>query len=142
MPKREGGAQAGWSSASDVLRQVQEMSANLADAARNMVEEVSSSPAGRFAAPIARLGERTVELSTLWVEPMRAMLDEQQQFLDAVSTWAEEQKKLADRFAELARRHRELSQQTMNAITPVLDQADWLRGLSTRASGTKKSAST
>ena len=31
---------------------------------------------------------------------MRAVLEEQQEIIDMISAWAEEQRKLADRFAE------------------------------------------
>jgi hypothetical protein len=55
--------------------------------------------------PFAAWAERAAELSTMWVSPMRAVLEEQQDLIDAVSSWAEEQRKLADRFSELADRH-------------------------------------
>ena len=42
---------------------------------------------------MAQWGERTVELSTLWVAPVRAVLEEQQELIDAVASWAEEQRK-------------------------------------------------
>jgi hypothetical protein len=77
---------------------------------------------------MARLGERTAELSTLWVAPLRAMLEEQQELIDAVSTWADQQRELADRFATLSRRHRAMSEQLLASINPTLDHLDWLAG--------------
>ena len=115
--------------AADAFKRMQDLGAQLTGAARSMAENLTSSTAAApFAEPMARWGERTVELSTLWVAPMRAMLEEQQELIDAVASWADEQRKLADRFAELASRHRELTDQVLSAITPALDQVDLLAG--------------
>ena len=89
----------------DALRRVQELGAQLASAARSMSDAAAESQPASL--PMAQWGERAVELSTLWVAPMRAVLEEQQEIIDTIASWAEEQRKLADRFAELAQRHRE-----------------------------------
>jgi hypothetical protein len=129
MAERDQDAMSNPFSATEAFRRMQELGAELTGAARSMAEDFASSTAAApFAEPMARWGERTVELSTLWVAPMRAMLEEQQELIDAVSSWAEEQRKLADRFAELAQRHRELTEQVLAAVTPTLDQMDVLAG--------------
>ncbi len=116
-------------SGADAFRRMQELGAQLTGAARSMAENLTSTPAAApFAEPMARWGERTVELSTLWVSPMRAMLEEQQELIDAVASWAEEQRKLADRFSELAARHREMTEQVLSAITPALDHVERMTG--------------
>lgn len=116
-------------SGADAFRRMQELGAQLTGAARSMAENLTSTPAAApFAEPMAQWGERTVELSTLWVSPMRAMLEEQQELIDAVASWAEEQRKLADRFSELAARHREMTEQVLSAITPALDHIERMTG--------------
>jgi hypothetical protein len=128
-----------WFSTSDALRQMQNLGAQLTGAARSMAEELSNSPAGVLTEPMARWGERTAELSTLWVAPVRAMLEEQQDLIDAVASWADQQRKLAERFADLAERHRALTEQVSMALAPALDHADLLAGrTATKSSASKK----
>ena len=116
-------------SGADAFRRMQDLGAQLTGAARSLAESLTSSPAAApFAEPIATWGQRTVELSTLWVAPMRAMLEEQQQLIDAVASWAEEQRNLADRFSALAARHREMTEQVLSAITPALEQVERMTG--------------
>ena len=125
-----------WFSPADALRRVQELGAQLANAARSMSEAAAESQPASL--PMAQWGERAVELSTLWVAPMRAVLEEQQEIIDTISAWAEEQRKLADRFSELAKRHREQTEQVLAVLSPTLDNLDRLAGRKTA----KKSAST
>jgi hypothetical protein len=126
-------------SGADAFRRMQELGAQLTGAARSIAENLtSSSAAAPFAEPMAEWGERTVELSTLWVAPMRAMLEEQQELIDAVASWAEEQRKLADRFSVLAARHREMTEQVLSAITPALDQVEWMVGRAPSSSAKSK----
>jgi hypothetical protein len=104
------------------LRRVQELGDQLSNTARSFIEPQMEEddaesgpdqnvPAGKSVGrslvpqPFAAWAERAAELSTMWVSPMRAVLEEQQDLIDAVSSWAEEQRKLADRFSELADRH-------------------------------------
>ena len=121
----------GWFSPTDVLRRVQELGAQLATSARAMGE--ASTEAQPQVLPMAQWGERAVELSTLWVAPMRAVLQEQQDLIEAISSWAEQQRKLADRFSELAQRHRETTEQVLAVMNPTLDNLDRMAGR-TRAS--------
>ena len=127
--RKEG--QRGWFAPSEAMRQLQELGSQLTGAAQSMADEVSKSSSGQFE-PMARLGERAIQLSTLWVAPVRALLEEQQELMDAVASWAEEQRKLSERFADIAKRHRELTEQVTAAIKPALDQADWLTGRQTK----------
>jgi methyl-accepting chemotaxis protein len=129
-------------SGADAFRRMQELGAQLTGAARSIAENLTSSPAAApFAEPMARWGERTVELSTLWVAPMRAMLEEQQQLIDAVASWAEEQRNLADRFSALAARHREMTEQVLSTITPALEQVERLTGRAPSSSAKSSSKS-
>jgi hypothetical protein len=130
-----------WFSPSEALRQLQSLGDQLTGAARSAADDLANSPAGQIAEPLARLGARTAELSTLWVAPMRAILEEQQELMDAVASWAEEQRKLADRFSELAERHRKMTEQVTAVITPALDRADQVAGRTRKkASAAKKTA--
>jgi hypothetical protein len=131
-------AATGWFSPVDALRRVQELGAQLASAARNMSEAAAESQPGTL--PMAQWGERAVELSTLWVAPMRAVLEEQQEIIDTISAWAEEQRKLADRFAELASRHREVTEDLLAVLTPSLDNLDLLAGRKPAKQAAKQSA--
>ena len=141
MATRESSPASNWFSPSEALRQLQNLGSQLGGAARSAAEELSNSPAGPIVEPMARWGERTAELSTLWVAPVRAMLEEQQQLIDAMASWAEAQRTLADRFSELAERHRQLTEQMVAVIAPTLDQADRLAGRpKKKASAAKKSA--
>ena len=78
----------------EAWRRVQEIGAQLTGAASSMAEDFANSPGGQFAEPIARMGARTAELATMWVAPMRAMLEEQQDLGDAIASWAEQQRVL------------------------------------------------
>ena len=119
-----GGSIGGRFSLADALRRVQELGAQLAGAARAMSEaSMEAQPAS-----MTQWNERAIELSTLWVAPMRAVLEEQQELIDAVSSWAEQQRKLADRFSELAKRHREMNEQTLSVLKPTLDHLDRMAG--------------
>ena len=131
MATERNDAQRGWFAPSEALRQLQELGTQLTGAAQSMADELSKSSPGQFE-PMVRLGERAIELSTLWVAPVRALLEEQQELMDAVASWAEEQRKLSERFADIAKRHRELTDQVTAAIKPALDQADWIGGRAKR----------
>ena len=121
-------------SPAETLRRIQDLGSRLTGAARSISEDMANSPAGRFIEPMARIGASAVELSTMWVAPMRAILEEQQQLIDAVASWAAEQRKLADRFAEIADRHRALTNDVMSALGPTLDQLDALAGRGPKSS--------
>jgi hypothetical protein len=69
-----------------------------------------------------RLGSQTAELATMWVAPVRAVLQEQQELMEAMATWAEQQRELAERFAALAERHRLLTEQVTSVLDPWLEQ--------------------
>jgi hypothetical protein len=110
----------------DAFRLLQDVSGKLTDAARSLADEVMESPAGSFVEPLARLGAQAAELSTAWVAPVKAILDEQQELVDALAAWAEQQRILAERFSTLAERHQALTAQTMSVIGPLLDQVEQL----------------
>ena len=110
----------------DAFRLLQDMSGKLTDAARSLADEVLESPAGSFVEPLARLGAQAAELSTAWVAPVKAILDEQQELVDALAAWAEQQRVLAERFSSLAERHQALTAQTMSVIGPLLEQVEQL----------------
>jgi hypothetical protein len=140
MAAGDSSSSSNWFTPSDALKQLQNLGAQLGGAARSAAQELANSPAGQLVEPMARWGERTAELSTLWVAPVRAILEEQQQLIDAVASWAEEQRKLADRFSELADRHRKLTEQVIAAVTPALDQAERISGRTRKKAAAKKSA--
>lgn len=117
----------------EALRMIQDVGAQLASAAQSMADDFARSPAERFAEPIARLGAQMAELSTLWVTPVRSMLQEQQELIDVLAAWSVQQRELADRFATLAERHRVLSSQIMSLLEPILDQAERLRTVAKNA---------
>jgi hypothetical protein len=116
----------------EALRLIQEVGSQLASAAQSMADDFARSPGERFAEPIARLGAQMAELSTLWVTPVRSMLQEQQELIDALAAWSVQQRELADRFATLAERHRALNSQVMSLLEPMLDQAERFRSLAKR----------
>ena len=126
-------------SPADVLRRVQEFSVQLAGAARSMSD--ASTTGQPVPLPMARWGEQAIELSTLWVAPMRAVLEEQQELIEAISAWAEEQRKLADRFADLAARHRAMTEGVAGMLTPTLDHLDQLAGRKPSATKGKQGTS-
>ena len=145
MAARDEQAPLNWFSPLDALRRVQEFGAQLSETARSFIEPQEDDDAehdtdedgavtngnGRHSfvpQPFAAWAEGAAELSTMWVAPMRAVLQEQQDLIDAISSWAEEQRKLADRFSDLAERHRQLSEGLMSTLTPTLDQLDRLAG--------------
>ena len=106
----------------DAFRRIQEIGAQMTEAARTMAEDFARTPGGRFAEPMIRLGSQTAEMATLWVAPVRAVLQEQQELIDAMATWAEQQRELAERFSELAERHQRLTAQVTTLLDPWLEQ--------------------
>jgi hypothetical protein len=121
-----------WLSPVDALRRVQELGEQLANAARSYSQDErgDENAVATTAAPpsIAAWAERAAELSTMWVSPMRMMLEEQQEVIDAISSWADAQRELADRFSDLADRHRQVTDGIMATLTPTIDYLDRLAG--------------
>jgi hypothetical protein len=113
----------------ETLRMIQEVGSQIASAAQSLADDFARSPGERFAEPIARLGAQMAELSTLWVTPVRSLLNEQQDLIDALALWSAQQRELADRFATIAERHRALNNQVMSLLEPVLDRAEQLRSM-------------
>jgi hypothetical protein len=117
----------------DALKVIQDVGEQLADAAATMAEEFSASPAARFVEPMARYSSQIAELSTMWVMPMRSMLEEQQELVDALAAWAEQQRVLSERFAKLADRHQKMTAQTLGVLQPLLQQAERIRAATKRS---------
>jgi hypothetical protein len=112
----------------EAFRLLQDVGGKLSDAARSLAEEVVDSPAGSFTEPMARMAAQLAELSTAWVSPVRSLLEEQQELIDTLAAWAEQQRLLAEQFSKLAERHKKLTDQTMGILGPVLEQVDLLGG--------------
>jgi hypothetical protein len=119
----------------DALRLLQDVSGKLTDAARSLADQAIDSPAAPLVEPMARMGAQMAELSTAWVAPVKAVLDEQQELVDALAAWSEQQRVLAERFAALAERHRALTSQTMSVLGPLLDQIEHLGAIGKRPTG-------
>jgi hypothetical protein len=105
----------------DALRLLQDVSGRLTDAARSLADQALDSPAGPYVEPLARMGAQVAELSTAWVGPVKALLDEQQELIEALAAWSEQQRIIAERFSALAERNRAISAQTMAVLGPLLD---------------------
>ena len=112
----------------DALRMFQEVGTRMNEAARGIASEVAKGPAGPFVEPMAQLAQQLAAVSTAWVGPVKGILEQQQDLVDAVAAWSEQQRILADRFSELAERHRQLTEQTMGVLGPLLDQVEKLSG--------------
>lgn len=111
---------------SDAFKLLQEVGGKITDAARSLADDVIESPAGPLFESMARMGAQVAELSTAWVSPVKAILYEQQELVDALAAWADQQRELAERFSSLAERHRALTAQTMSVLGPLLDQVEHL----------------
>jgi hypothetical protein len=140
MAARDEQGPTNWLSPVDALRRVQELGEQLAVAARTYSQggrgDENEVPAAASPPPsVAAWAERAAELSTMWVSPMRVMLEEQQELIDAISSWADAQRDLAERFSELADRHRQVTDGIMATLTPTLDHLDRLAG---RAAGAEQ----
>lgn len=131
MAARDEQVPTNWLSPVDALRRVQELGEQLASAARSYSQGEWADQEAPTAAPprsVAAWAERAAELSTMWVSPMRVMLEEQQELIDAISSWADAQRELAERFSDLADRHRQLTDGVLATLTPTLDHLDRLAG--------------
>jgi len=131
-----------WLSPVDALRRVQEIGEQLASAARSYSRDEPDDEEETPTAPqplpsVGAWAERAAELSTMWVSPMRVMLEEQQELIDAISSWADAQRELAERFSDLADRHRQVTDGILATLTPTLDHLDRLAG---RAPAAKRAA--
>jgi C4-type Zn-finger protein len=112
----------------DALRMFQELGARMTEAARTIATDVASGPAGQVVEPMVHLTQQLATVSTAWVGPVKGILDQQQELVDAVAAWSEQQRILAERFSDLAERHRQLTEQTMAVLGPLLDQVEKLGG--------------
>ena len=133
MAARDEQGPTNWLSPIDALRRVQELGEQLATAARSYSQDAQGDEdeAPDAAPPPPSVGvwaERAAELSTMWVSPMRVMLEEQQELIDAISSWADAQRELAERFSDLADRHRQVTDGILATLTPTLDHLDRLAG--------------
>jgi hypothetical protein len=140
MAARDEQGPTNWLSPVDALRRVQELGEQLASAARSYSQGGRAEDEDEPAPPPASMAawaERAAELSTMWVSPMRAMLEEQQDLIDAIASWADAQRELAERFSELADRHRNVTDGILATLTPTLDHLDRLAG---RAPGGTRAA--
>ena len=97
------------------------------EAARSMADELASAQRGMVVEPIVRMGAKIVDLSTLWVGPVRALMDQQQALIEAMELWAKQQRDLAERFARLAEEQRRVTSYVMKAITPQIEQIEQVR---------------
>src|SRR5207302_6855068 len=128
-------------SPAEALRKVQELGSQLSSTARSMADDLAGSSAGGMVEPFVRLGARIADLSTLWVGPVRAMLQQQQELVDTMESWAKQQHELADRFTKLAENQRKLTDRVLKAITPQIDQAEQVRAKARSVSSRSKKPS-
>jgi hypothetical protein len=144
MAARDEQVPTNWLSPIDALRRVQELGEQLANAARSYSQDdQGDEDEAPDAVPPLSVGvwaERAAELSTMWVSPMRVMLEEQQELIDAISSWADAQRELAERFSDLADRHRQVTEGLLATLTPTLDHLDRLAGRAPGAKGATKPA--
>jgi len=112
----------------DALRLFQELGVRMSEAAKGIATEVAKGPAGPIVEPMAQLTQQLAAMSTAWVGPVKGILDQQQELVEAIAAWSEQQRILADRFADLAERNRQLTEQTMSVLGPLLDQLERLGG--------------
>lgn len=112
----------------DALRMFQELGARMTEAAKTIATEVANGPAGPVVEPMVHLTQQLAAVSTAWVGPVKGILDQQQELVDAVAAWSEQQRILAERFSDLAERHRQLTEQTMSVLGPLLEQVEKLGG--------------
>jgi hypothetical protein len=75
----------------DAFRMMQERGAQLVEAGRRLTREATQGPAGLIPDPLSRLFVYLADLSTIWVNPLRTILEEQQQLADMLSSWAKQQ---------------------------------------------------
>ena len=91
----------------------------------------SSRPPALTSSPSPAWGPRSPSFPPCWVGPVKALLDEQQELIEALAAWSEQQRIIADRFAALAERNRALSAQTMAVLGPLLDGVEAVGHLGT-----------
>jgi hypothetical protein len=108
----------------DALRIIQESGAQLLDATRRITKEAAQTPLGLVAEPLARYGEYLADLSTMWVNPLRTVLEEQQQLADLMANWAKQQQELARSMSQWADRHRAVVKQLSEVLEPILDTSE------------------
>jgi hypothetical protein len=108
----------------DALRIIQESGAQLLEAAARLAKEATQSPMGMIAEPLARYGEYLADLSTMWVSPLRTVLDEQQQLAELMAGWAKQQEELAKAIATWADHHRGVIKQLSDVLDPILDTSE------------------
>ena len=133
MAARDEQGPTNWLSPIDALRRVQELGEQLATAARSYSQDAhgDEDEVPDATPPPLSVGvwaERAAELSTMWVSPMRVRLEEEQELIDAISSWDDALRELAERFSDHADRHRQVTDGILATLTPTLDHLDRLAG--------------
>ena len=119
-------AQPTWS---DGMRYMNEMSAKMSDAARVVAVAGARFTPPELSAQLAGYTQRVLAVHTVIVEPLRRMLDEQQQLTDRLAGWADQHQHISDQIAALANQQRHLTEQMNRWMSPLFDQVDTLEQL-------------
>ena len=123
------GRQAG--SIGDLLRSLQELGETITAAATEAVAARAKAVPSVVAAPLAEYLERAAELNSTLTEPLRKLLDEQQQMAERLAGWAEQHRELSEQIAKWAEQHRKLTDQMQQLVRPALDRSEKMKEATT-----------
>ena len=111
------------------MRQWREMSAQMTAAAQALMVSSAKATPRALSQPLARYSEQLLAVSSAITDPMRRLLDEQEQLVQRMAEWAEQHRKLSEQVAGWARQQQELSERMIQLARPFLDQSSMLERL-------------
>jgi hypothetical protein len=108
----------------DRMRKLQDVGSQLTNVVRSMVTEMANNPAAPLTEPFSRFSSQIADLSTMWVNPLQALLKQQQEFFEVMAQWGVQQRALADRLEELAAANQRLTDQLSSKLQPFVEQSE------------------
>jgi ABC-type transporter Mla subunit MlaD len=105
----------------DLFQSFQKLTTEMARLARSLM-----GPVAPAAEPVADYAVKLAELYRASVEPLRAVLVEQQELADRLATGLEQLQTLTEQFGQWAEQHSRMVENTRKVVEPLLAQSEQL----------------
>jgi hypothetical protein len=119
----------------DAMRRLRELAAQMTAGAQAMAVAGAKATPPALAQPLARYADQLLAVSAAVTNPLRRLLDEQEQLVEMMAEWAEQHRLLSEQIANWAVQQRRISEQMVELARPLLDQTAMLEGLQAEWTG-------
>ena len=113
-------ARPGFPPLAELMRPLQDLGVQLATVAQRMREAGSTSVAD----PLTKAADDILAASTMWVRPVRAIIEQQRDLSETMAAWAQNQRILADQMTKWAERNRQMTDEVATLLEPLLGGAE------------------